>query len=268
MNTEALSTVVFTILWIYVGVFLCTALITLGGIISNFRFIKVQDKYLKPLFVALVLEVSGGATVFATGALENILNQLTIAPVDCPTLPRPKCPTITDKSNSITDAVISSIDRTPSTEKIISANNIEELRKANGVSSLEPLEIGRKLQDLPNGKFGFEVDWKINGSLSSVNGGIRVDNVDLDRTKGGTRVMEFHKSSEGTVLIVGYLPPSVLLQVQKHRRKDPIEVVLFSDQGTNQVPVAIPVQRILQSNSRRAEDNEGNRIRVSDMVIL
>ena len=267
MNTEALSTVVFTILWIYVGVFLCTALITLGGIISNFRLIKVQEKYLKPLFIALVLEVVGGATVFATGTLEKVINHLTVAPVECPTMPEPKCPTITDRSYSNTDAVISSTDRTPSTEKIISANNIEDLRKANGVSNLESLESGRKLQVLPNGKFGFEVDWKIN-TLSSVNGGIRVDNVDLDRTKGGTRVMEFHKSSEGTVLIVGYLPPSVLLQIQKHGRKDPIEVVLFFDQGTNQVPVAIPVQRILQSNSRRTEDNEGNQIRVSDMVIL
>ena len=59
------------IIWIFVSVFLLTAIVTLGGIVDNFRFIQVADKYLKGLYVALLLEVVGASVAVATGVLNK-----------------------------------------------------------------------------------------------------------------------------------------------------------------------------------------------------
>lgn len=154
-----------------------------------------------------------------------------------------------------------------STVKIISAKTIEELRNINGVSELEPLEVGVLLTELPNGIYGFEVPWMINSNPVGVVGGTGVEKINLSRTRGGTSEMEVHKSSDGTIYIVGYLPSSVMIQVQKQTRKDPIPIILFLGPATDRVPIAIPMQRIINSKNRHAEDNEGKHISVIDMLI-
>lgn len=62
---------VSVIVWIFVAAFLSTAIITLCGIVENFTFIKVPDKYLKPLYVALLLEIVGASVTVATGVLSE-----------------------------------------------------------------------------------------------------------------------------------------------------------------------------------------------------
>ena len=110
MDTEALRIALLALVWIYVGVFFCTALITLGGIISNFELIKVRTNYLTPLFITLILEIAGGAAVIATGTFEKIVNKLAEEsasdspvcppipdPIVCPSFPEPTvCPPISD----------------------------------------------------------------------------------------------------------------------------------------------------------------------------
>ena len=51
MDTETLRIALLAIVWIYVGVFFCTAVITLGGVVSNFSLIQVPKNYLTPLVV-------------------------------------------------------------------------------------------------------------------------------------------------------------------------------------------------------------------------
>ncbi len=62
---------VTVIVWIFVAVFLLTAVITLGGIVENVTFIKVPDKYLKGLYAALLLEIVGASITVGTGALNQ-----------------------------------------------------------------------------------------------------------------------------------------------------------------------------------------------------
>ena len=179
-----------------------------------------------------------------------------------------ECPAFTDRTNSSKEEITSSADRTKSSiGQIISAETIKELRQINGVSKLNPLEFGRALTNLPNGRFGFERVRHINNYSSSEFDSTIFDSSVLDSPNFTHRVMEVHKSSIGAIYIVGHLPPSVLVQVQKPNRKDPIDVILFFQPATNLVPVAIPVERIVQSYSRRAKDNEGNSIYVNDMSI-
>ena len=54
------------IVWTYVFVFVATAFITLGGIVSNFKLIEVNEKYLKVLFTALIIEVITGGVAIST----------------------------------------------------------------------------------------------------------------------------------------------------------------------------------------------------------
>ena len=57
------------IVWTYAIVFASTAAITLGGLIENFRLIKVKDEYMKGLYTALILEVIAGAVIVAPSVI-------------------------------------------------------------------------------------------------------------------------------------------------------------------------------------------------------
>ena len=292
-----MNIVILTILWIYVIALLGTMVITFGGI---FRIFDIHHGLIRILIIAMAIQMGGGAATIFTGKLNDFVNQSDAdnnsGQLDCPTIPEqicpemPECPALpefvcpssTDRTNPSrdydisrtdkipnTDEVVSSADRTKSSiGQIISAETIKELRQINGVSELNPLEIGRALTNLPNGRFGFERVRHINNYSSSEFDSTIFDSSVLDDSPNFThRVMEVHKSSIGAIYIVGHLPPSVLVQVQKPNRKDPIDVILFFQPATNLVPVAIPVERIVQSYSRRAKDNEGNSIYVNDMII-
>jgi len=59
------------LVWIFVSVFFLTAAITIGGIIENFHWIKVPDKYLKGLHTALLIEIAIAGIALATSSIEN-----------------------------------------------------------------------------------------------------------------------------------------------------------------------------------------------------
>lgn len=45
------------LIWVVIVVFATTAIITLGGLVENFKYIQIKEEYLKKLFVALILEI-------------------------------------------------------------------------------------------------------------------------------------------------------------------------------------------------------------------
>lgn len=59
------------ITWTFVAIFIATAIITLGGLVKNFKLIEVEEPYLKRLFVALILEVVTAGVAFAVFELKS-----------------------------------------------------------------------------------------------------------------------------------------------------------------------------------------------------
>lgn len=68
------------IVWTFVVVFVMTAIITIGGIVDNIKFIQVQDEYLKGLYIALLLEVVGASIAVAAGALDQAVEKTEAQP--------------------------------------------------------------------------------------------------------------------------------------------------------------------------------------------
>ena len=66
---------IIVLVWTFVGVFIATSIITLCGIVENFKLIQVKDRYLKGLYVALLLEVAAAGVTIASGKLDPIINQ-------------------------------------------------------------------------------------------------------------------------------------------------------------------------------------------------
>jgi hypothetical protein len=145
---------------------------------------------------------------------------------------------------------------------VITAHSLADLRARNGVRELLPLENSRTLARLPNGVYGFEVPWMITSDPSNVGGGTGLDKITLERTGGGTAVMEVHKSIHGEVYIVGFVSQERLVRMQDPSRTNGEEVPLFFAPYLefNEL-VAVPVGRIMSSDNRTVEG-----IYVNDIV--
>lgn len=59
------------IIWTFAVTFVLTAIITIGGIVDNFRFITIDKKYLNYLFTALIIEVVSGSVAIAASYFER-----------------------------------------------------------------------------------------------------------------------------------------------------------------------------------------------------
>lgn len=149
---------------------------------------------------------------------------------------------------------------------LVVRKDLRTLREANGVSELSGLEVGKPLRELPNGKYGFSPPWKIDSNPVGVVGGTGFDLLTLGR-KGGTSVMEVHKSSTGGVYVVGYLLEEILLRAQDPTRTSPISATLFFEPSTGRHPVAISQRMILSSKNRYTENHESNAIYVNDLQL-
>ena len=57
--------------WVVIVVFSVTAIITLGGLVTNFKYIQVKEQYLKKLFVTLVLEIIVVCIPLSTDAIKE-----------------------------------------------------------------------------------------------------------------------------------------------------------------------------------------------------
>lgn len=149
---------------------------------------------------------------------------------------------------------------------LVARDDLRTLRQANGVSEISGLEVGRRLQTLPNGKYGFSPPWMINSNPVGVAGGTGFDRLTLGR-KRSTSVMEVHKSSTGIVYVVGYLLEEILVRAQDPTRTKPISATLFFEPSAGRCLVAIPEWMILSSEGRSTENEDGGEIYANDIQL-
>ena len=71
------------LVWTFVIVFVATSIITLFGIIDNFKIIQVKEGYLKGLYTALLIEVAVAGVAVASGKLDPLIKDPQIK-FDCP----------------------------------------------------------------------------------------------------------------------------------------------------------------------------------------
>lgn len=150
---------------------------------------------------------------------------------------------------------------------VISANTLDEIRETTGVRELRELEGGLNLTSLPNGVFGFVPPWMINTDSVGV-GGTGFDRLTLSRKRGGTGVMEIHKSSDaGQIYVIGYVSQTSLVLLQNQSRNEAIAVILFFEFYQGRVPIAIPKDSIIESDNRSIDGDDGQHYYVNDMKI-
>jgi len=126
-------------------------------------------------------------------------------------------------------------------------NPLEIIRKKNEVRELRPLEVGKELQNLPNGIFGFTVPW----GLEEING------ISLSQKMGGTAKAEVHKTVAGEIKIIGYVNESTLIRLEDPSRTIPIETEVFvKSYAEYSHPIAISKENILQCKHRGIEKAE------------
>jgi hypothetical protein len=129
---------------------------------------------------------------------------------------------------------------------------VEELRAANGVRALRPLEGGKNLEQLPNGVFGFVVPWALDRDNRERNDPLSIG---LRRSKGGTFIVEIHKDASGEVFVIGFISQSSQVQLEDPSRTTPIDIhVCFHPYDEFIYPVSIPLNRIISSNHRSIEE--------------
>jgi hypothetical protein len=137
---------------------------------------------------------------------------------------------------------------------------LEQIRAANGVRALWPLEVGKKLESLPNGVFGYIKPWEIENGVNR--------SVSLGRSKGGNSIVEIHKSTSGEIFLFGFVSQSTQVQLEQPSRTQPIEAHVFFDpfqEFTHLVP--IHVWQIISCNHRTIEDEYSKTYELCDVRI-
>lgn len=66
--------------------------------------------------------------------------------------------------------------------QVLSKATIEEIRAANGVRTLRPIESNKKAEQLPAGVYGYITPWELDKAPGV--------SLQLDRLRGGTSVVE------------------------------------------------------------------------------
>ena len=136
----------------------------------------------------------------------------------------------------------------------LTSDSQESLRGITGVRELQPLENDLDIKRLPNGVYGFTVPWIINTNSTGVVGGTGFDRISLQKSGGGTAVMEIHKAEAGDIYVVGYVSESDLMRLIDPSRRTELEVMLFFEAFREFArPVAIPASRIQRSTNRSVE---------------
>ncbi len=145
-------------------------------------------------------------------------------------------------------------------EIIPSPDSIEalkaDLREANGVRQLEPLENDLPLHALPNGVYGFTVPWIINTDSTGVVGGTGADRISLNRSSFGTLQMEVHKAADGSVYIVGFVSSQDYENFISAKEGEKLTfTLLFKPYLDSNIPLAVPLDSIIFSDNRTIETN-------------
>lgn len=146
---------------------------------------------------------------------------------------------------------------------VLSADTVEQLRQRNGVRGLTPFQNDLGIGQLPPGVFGFTVPWILNTEHAGVVGGTGVDQITLQKSRGGTSTMEIHKAQSGTIYVVGYASAADLSRLQDPSRRADATVALFFEHFSEfKYPVAIPADRIVRSKNRTVEGKYVNDLSV------
>ncbi len=128
------------------------------------------------------------------------------------------------------------------------------LREEHRVRELDPFENDLPITQLPNGVYGYTVPWILNTDPTGVVGGTGVSRINLNRSSFGTLVMEVHKTSDGTIYIVGFVTPDIETQLAESPEGTELEfTLLFAAHEDYNRPVAIPVESILYSDNRHID---------------
>ncbi len=122
----------------------------------------------------------------------------------------------------------------------VTCDSVDTLRNMNKVRPIKPLEEDKPIKQLANGVYGFTVPW----SLKS-------DGLSLGGRKGGTAIVEVHKSSQGTIFALAYVSETDLIALLDPTRKEPIATTIFFQpyKGYDQL-IGIPLERIRKCDHR------------------
>ena len=138
----------------------------------------------------------------------------------------------------------------PVLPSIDTAQTVEELRTLHDVQRMRPIDDERNIADIPGGIYGFAVPWMLNSNSSDVVGGTGVGRLTLVNQSAGTLMMEVHKTSSGQIYIIGYLSLEDVQHIT-NPGMDSLELTLFMQPvQIYTVPIAIPIQRLLNSRFR------------------
>jgi len=132
----------------------------------------------------------------------------------------------------------------------ITAISLKELRLKLDTRKLEPLEEGLNLSKL-RGVFGYTVPWLLNSDPTGVVGGTGSSRLSLRNSRGGTAVMEVHKSKDGAVYVIAFISEQVRIKLVELTRKASFQTtVFFFPYNENNKAIAIPVNRIKKWEER------------------
>ncbi|MEN3793778.1 hypothetical protein [Fulvimarina sp. MAC3] len=131
--------------------------------------------------------------------------------------------------------------------------NVLDLRAESGVKILDERQEGRRMGQLPDGVYGFSPPWMLNTDPEGVVGGTGIEKIALSAERGGTAVMEVHKSAGGNFFIIAYCSRDFATVLEDPSRKEKISIVLyFFRTEFADIAIRIPLDRIVDWSSRRS----------------
>ena len=211
------------------------------------------------LFGVVVAALLAGAAMFGTPVLEQlrwplvvILGLVLITYLVLRMSRRVEATTVMRTPSAAEQATPFDKMALPVEARVAVASDIAELRRTRNLRGLEKLENGLAPHRLPNGVYGFTVPWAITGEPGHI--AQFTSSLGLQRSAGGTVVMEVHKLSEDDLWVVGYVSDDARLNLQGPPAQDR-ELMFFPRAWGNFTNlVAIPVSRIIGASMRDVED--------------
>ena len=122
---------------------------------------------------------------------------------------------------------------------VVLGDSVEAIRVKNEVRPLNIAEEGKAFSDLPNGVYGYEAPWLLKD--------LNVDSSRLSESRGGTVVVEVHKSSEGEPFVVGFISTEHRDNlIDEERQNDQVLRMVFEKRMPYNVGIGIPMEYILK----------------------
>ena len=149
-------------------------------------------------------------------------------------------------------------------DPVITGDSREEIRLETGVRELRPPEIGKNIDALPDGVFGYASPFVL-GELEHI-GYVRL------RGDGGddprNPMAEIHKTSEGKIVVLVYVSRSDLEHLRDPKRVAPFSAHAFmeKDEEHAQALIGLPFSLLKMWHSR-SEDAGDRRIEFFEIKV-